>query len=78
MPLFLLINVTFLGHLRGDIREINQNNGERREFIPGPRNAGTPEFKKVTIQFLEKLIMQFMSHSPVRCPSATSLRLIRS
>ena len=34
--------------------------------------------KIVTIQFLEKLIMQFMSHSPVRCPSATSLRLIRS
>jgi len=32
----------------------------------------------VTIQFLEKTIMQFMSHSPVRCPSATSLRLIRS
>ena len=31
-----------------------------------------------TIRFLEKLIMQFMSHSPVRCPSATSLRLIRS
>jgi hypothetical protein len=27
---------------------------------------------------LEKLIMQFMSHSPVWCPSATSLRLIRS
>ncbi len=25
----------------------------------------------VTIQFLEKTIMQFMSHSPIRCPSAT-------
>jgi hypothetical protein len=27
---------------------------------------------------LDKLVMQFMSHSPVRCPSATYLRLIRS
>jgi hypothetical protein len=27
---------------------------------------------------LEKLIMHFMSHSPVQCPSDTSLRLIRS
>jgi hypothetical protein len=27
---------------------------------------------------LEKIIMPFMSPSPVRCPSATSLRLIRS
>ena len=32
---------------------------------------------KVTIQFLEKLIMQFMSHSPARSASATSLRPIR-